>query len=176
MHHFGLNPNICKTIFWTLIVWSKICATSKWHLPCIGTKFLIKLFVWSANFCKFTRYVKSQSFTICWWRHKCKWIWNTQCNKIDLKTLVHFSMIHFLVIPSWTRFGKISPLWHNVKTLWPFWKCSFSRYLPKLWAYFGKCVMLLANWCLIATYPSLSLYLFFAFQNKLFVPSSLAIA
>ena len=25
-----------------------------------------------------------------------------------------------------TRFGEISPLWHNVKTLWPFWKCSFS--------------------------------------------------
>ena len=24
-----------------------------------------------------------------------------------------------------TRFGEISPLWHNVKKLWPFWKSSF---------------------------------------------------
>ena len=36
-----------------------------------------------------------------------------------------------------SRFGKI---WHNIKTLWPFWKCSFN-----IWAYFGKVVMRLSN-------------------------------
>ena len=28
-----------------------------------------------------------------------------------------------------TRFGEISRLWHNVKALWPFWKCSLCIWL-----------------------------------------------
>ena len=31
-----------------------------------------------------------------------------------------------LLTDSVTWFGEISLLWHNAKTLWPFWKCSFS--------------------------------------------------
>ena len=30
------------------------------------------------------------------------------------------------LMASVTRFGEKLPIWHNIKTLWPFWKCSFS--------------------------------------------------
>ena len=36
-----------------------------------------------------------------------------------------------------TRFGKILPLWHNVKKRWPF-RMGLVWYSAKFWAYFGK--------------------------------------
>ena len=49
-----------------------------------------------------------------------------------------------------TRFGEISPIWHNFKTLWLFWKCPFRmcQNFDLIWAnfYCQNLKNILATW------------------------------
>ena len=85
------------------------------------TGFLVAKHSWQSALILYNygRFLQEKSFDN-WsgWRHKIK--------------ITHILMrLRFLPIPkktvtSVTRFGDISPLWHDVKTLWQFWMCSIS--------------------------------------------------
>ena len=61
-------------------------------------------------------------------------------NMSTMKRKIFFAKTITWKVSSVIRLGEISPLWHTVKELWPFWKHSFSiwHYLELILANF-KC-------------------------------------